>query len=413
MSNASNSNSRYVIEGTTSLTDFGEISEVLRSADFVQAAYAPPTHPLVEATLTAIDGPEHAQRWRLENKLFGRQQITHYLHHAVEPLLQEALDNLRQQRDHHGTVHGDLVPLVWGIARRIPAFVVGIDNVDGERMDRFVSYLSRFGHGFSASQSPDRDQLIQLALEARAGFARDFFEPSAARRRGLVEQFRAGEIDRAVLPQDLITLLLLHWNEDWDDDLLLRESTIFLSASITTSAQFFPHFVVQITDWIGAHPEQEPRLTDIEFIQRAVAESLRFFVASPARLRQATTDVTLSSGRQIAAGERVSLWFAPANRDRDEFGADAELYNPLRETGNRPQWGLAFGQGSHLCIGKPLITGVRNPSDHSRAGPGLMATLALALFNAGMVIDRSRPATKHPTSIYDEYQSLPVRFDRL
>lgn len=146
---------RYVIEGTTSLTDFREINEVLRSAHFVQAAYAPPTYPLVRDTLTAIDGPEHGRRWRLENKLFGRQSIAHYMQHAVDPLLHDELDHLRGQRDADGIVRGDLVPLVWGVARRIPAFVVGIDDVEGERMDRFVEYLST-----SAMASPPHNHPI-------------------------------------------------------------------------------------------------------------------------------------------------------------------------------------------------------------------------------------------------------------
>ena len=39
--------------------------------------------------------------------------------------------------------------------------------------------------------------------------------------------------------------------------------------------------------------------------------------------------------------------------------------------------------------------------------------IAQALLRAGMAIDHDRPAVKHPTSIYDEYQSLPVLFTGL
>ena len=350
----------FEFPGTTSLTNYHEIDEVLRSADFVQAAYAPAVDHLVHDTLTAIDGARHAARTRLENKLFAREAIAFYKHEAVEPLLRRTLAGLAERRDPDGVVRADLVPLIWGIARRIPAFVVGIDDVEEPaRVERFVDLLATLGHGLSASLSPRRDELIEAALAAREEFATEFFEPSASRRRTLVARFRAGDLAEADLPRDLITLLLLHWDASWDDELLLREAAMFLSASITTTAQFFPHFIVRLTDWIDAHPAEAPRLTDLDFLQRAVAEALRFFVASPARLRQATTEVTLASGRRIATGERVSLWFLPANADAGEFGPAADRFDPLRDVGKRSPWGLAFGQGAHLCIGKNLITGVR------------------------------------------------------
>ncbi len=87
------------MEGTTSLTDFREIDEVLRSSDFVQAAYGDAVQPLVNDTLTAIDGQHHAARTRLENKLFSRDAIAYYKREAIEPELREALAGLDAQRD--------------------------------------------------------------------------------------------------------------------------------------------------------------------------------------------------------------------------------------------------------------------------------------------------------------------------
>jgi cytochrome P450 len=404
-----------VIEGTTSLTDFQEITEVLRSPDFVQAAFEKPTLPLVHNTLNAIDGAPHASRRRLENKLFGRDSIAYYKREAVEPLLQRSLDALKAGRDADGIVRTDLVPLIWNIARQIPAFVVGIDGVeDGEPAERFIRYVDTLAHSFTASWSPDFERLVEAGLEARERFAREFFDPSLARRQSLIAQLERSEIDKDELPHDLITMLLLNWDDEWDDEFLLREATVFLGASISTTAQSFPHLIVQLCEWVDAHPDKADLLLDVDFLQGAVSESMRFFVASPARLRKATKDVTLKSGRKVAAGERVSLWFVPANTDTEEFGEDAAVFNPLRENGIKAPWGLAFGQGPHICIGKPLITGVRGSADgDDSAAHGVMATLALELFRVGLTIDRDRPSAKSDTSIYDEYTSLPIRFDKL
>lgn len=407
----------HVLAGTTSLTEYREIDEVLRSPNFVQAAYGPAVQPLVHDTLTAIDGPRHAARWRLESRLFGRDGLATYKREAVEPLLRKVLAELADQGGPDGDVRTDLVPVFWSIARRIPAFVVGIDGVeDGARIDRFVELLSTLGHGFSASLSPHGDELIERALAARATFAEEFFEPSAARRRALIERFERGEIGEDALPRDLITLLLRHPEPDADATFMVREAAVFLSASITTTAQFFPHFVVRVLDWADRHPDRRDRLVDLDWLQRAVGEALRFIVASPARLRRATADVQLSSGRRIAAGETVSLWFLPANQDTGLFGADADRFDPDRDTGRRPAWGLAFGQGAHLCIGRNLITGISNrtpdpggATNATSTAYGVIATVAQALFEAGMTLDPERPPAKHPTSIYDEYVSLPVR----
>lgn len=65
-------------------------------------------------------------------------------------------------------------------------------------------------------------------------------------------------------------------------------------------------------------------------------------------------------------------------------------------------------------IGKNLITGVgsrtRSDAAPSDTVHGTVAAVALALLRAGMTIDPDRPAVKHPTSIYDGYQSLPIVF---
>jgi hypothetical protein len=117
--------------------------------------------------------------------------------------------------------------------------------------------------------------------------------------------------------------------------------------------------------------------------------------------------------------ETVSLWFLPANGDTEQFGDDADRFDPDRHAGKRAPWGLAFGQGAHLCIGKNLITGISSRRSTDDRSPiednarGVVTTVALALFEAGMTLDPERAPTKHPTSIYDDYATLPVRFTGL
>jgi cytochrome P450 len=73
---------------------------------------------------------------------------------------------------------------------------------------------------------------------------------------------------------------------------------------------------------------------------------------SPVRhmVRTATDDVELR-GKQIKAGDNIALWFPAANRDESVIAnanrLDIERDNKLH---------LAFGYGSHMCLGQHLAT---------------------------------------------------------
>jgi cytochrome P450 len=152
---------------------------------------------------------------------------------------------------------------------------------------------------------------------------------SSRRRRDLVARYQAGLTPHEEVPQDLITLLYLHWDEAWDAGLPLRETTLFLVGSTATTAQAFPHFIKHIESWMTEHPGDRHLIADDpRFLRQALFESLRLFVAAPARLRRSLREVVLKSGRKIAEGERVGLLFQPANADPGIFGDDAMTFNP-------------------------------------------------------------------------------------
>jgi cytochrome P450 len=103
----------------------------------------------------------------------------------------------------------------------------------------------------------------------------------------------------------------------------------------------------------------------------AAGESLRLHQPVPTLLRIALKDVTLASGRKIAKDERIALFFTPANRETGVFGADANEFNPYRVAPPKLQpWGLTFGGGVHMCIGRPLATGMFNRVDDRNGTEG-------------------------------------------
>jgi cytochrome P450 len=98
------------------------------------------------------------------------------------------------------------------------------------------------------------------------------------------------------------------------------------------------------------HPDQLAELRDRpELLPVATEEILRW--ASPVLFfgRTATKDVELG-GRQIAAGERVVLWYPSANRDEHVF-ADPFRFDVHRHPNPHVSFG---GGGPHHCLGAHL-----------------------------------------------------------
>jgi cytochrome P450 len=128
-------------------------------------------------------------------------------------------------------------------------------------------------------------------------------------------------------------------------------------------------------------------------VPAAVEEALRHRSTVRGMPRTATRDVVLG-GADIAAGDRVWLMFASANRDR-AFMADAEEYVPAREDGHGH---LAFGRGRHFCPGAPLA--------RLEAEAALRALLRLD----GLELDRGEELAPHPSFAIDALVRLPIRW---
>jgi cytochrome P450 len=101
---------------------------------------------------------------------------------------------------------------------------------------------------------------------------------------------------------------------------------------------------------LARHPEEYARLrADRSLLPSAVEELLRF--ASPVWFfRRTAASATDLRGIRIAAGDKVVVWFAAANRDADKYPDPHRL-----DVGRNPADHLTFGRGGpHFCLGAHL-----------------------------------------------------------
>jgi unspecific monooxygenase len=100
---------------------------------------------------------------------------------------------------------------------------------------------------------------------------------------------------------------------------------------------------------LAQHPGQWQALReDRSLLPGAVEEILRWASPTPYNRRTATRDTEIG-GMPIRTGEKVTLWWASANRDETIF-TDPFTFDITRQ----PNPHLAFGTGGHDCLGEQV-----------------------------------------------------------
>ena len=402
------------------MTSYEDALAVLTTSSFRQIAHTPPapSAALLDGTTITLHGREHLARRRLENPLFEPRQLAHY-----ERVAADALDR-ELRRVHAGADGGafaslDLVPFVRPVVARVGAAVVGLDVDEQDAFERFAAFARAFE---DAVQDADfRTGALDAAFwhgfdrAELARFRRELVDPSWARRRALLAARRDGTLERSAPPVDLLSLLALD-AEAWEADDVVREVVLYIIGSTGTSTQGVFESVVALAGWLERHPEDQGRLTaegGRAFVAAACTEAIRLRPPPPSLIRVADHDAELPSGLRVEAGQVVHVDLHAANTDAAWFEPTPCEFDPHRRPRDtaRP-FGLAFGAGSHMCIGQRLASG----RGHARGGPGeplgLVPLVVLTLLRAGLELDPQQHERLKQGTLRRMHLELPVRFER-
>ena len=187
----------------------------------------------------------------------------------------------------------------------------------------------------------------------------------------------AGDVEKSLTPESReqrmmhLQEMAAYFKELWTDRLSKPEAPDLLSRMIHSDAmremdelEFMGNLVLLIVGGndttrntmsgyaygLAQFPDERKRLEDNpDFIPTAVQEIIRWQTPLAHMRRTATEDHELF-GHDIAAGDKVLLWYLSANRDETVFERPDDIIVD-RENARRQ---LAFGYGIHRCVGARL-----------------------------------------------------------
>jgi len=320
--------------GLWMLTRHRDVHAVLRDARFsVERIRA----PLVRDNLTRMpeflrqsaqglrsmlimDPPDHTRVRKLVNKAFTPKRIASLRAHVdalVASLLDEAAERGR-------------FDVIRDLAEPLPAIVIAeLLGVPPEDHRRFREWSSTLVAG-TASPSPDARIAASAAAERILGYLADTI---AERRRA---------------PREDLISAMIEAQEERDalsDAELLATSNLLLLAGHETTTNLIGNGMLALL----REPDEWRRLCDDpSLLPTAIEELLRYDGPVQATVRVALEDVELD-GHTIEEGSLVLASIGAANHDPAVF-REPDVLDLARD----PNPHLAFGFGTHFCLGAPL-----------------------------------------------------------
>jgi cytochrome P450 len=265
--------------------------------------------------LQQLDPPRHDQLRELLWRAFTPRRVA-----AMEPRIREISRELIDRFAADGRCD-----LLGQFASQLPSRVIGdLIGIPTERQPAFLEWTESL-IGASLGAELDVNPFAQIYGE----FAKLLEERRDERRDDLMSALLDAEVDGQRLSQQELLgfcFLLVVGGNDTTTNLLANGAVL-----------------------LARHPDQRDALVrEPGLLPDAVEEMLRYDAPTQALPRRTTRDVGMR-GKTIPADEEIMLLWGAANHDEREF-EDPERFDIRR----RPRRHLAFGHGTHFCMGAHL-----------------------------------------------------------
>ncbi|MCV7214055.1 cytochrome P450 [Mycobacterium crocinum] len=276
-------------------------------------------------SMIALDDPRHARLRNIVRSAFTPKVVAR----TEESVRERAQQLVSAMIANHPDGNAELVTELSGpLPLQVICDMMGIPEEDHDRIFHWTNIILGFG---DPDLTTDFDEFLKVAFDIGA-YATALAE------------------DRRVNPRDDLTTSLVAAEVDGERLTSAEIASFFILLAVAgneTTRNAISHGVLALT----RYPEQrEIWWNDFESVKdTAVEEVVRW--ASPViyMRRTVTRDIELS-GVKMAEGDKVTMWYASANRDEDKF-ANPWLFDVTRTPNHHVGFG---GGGAHFCLGANL-----------------------------------------------------------
>jgi cytochrome P450 len=272
--------------------------------------------------LLNTDAPDHTRLRNLVNMAFSPRRIE-LLRVRVEALVDDLLSRLVGRAD------ADMIgEFAYPIGITMICELLGVPDDSRANFRDWATKAMSPGH-------TDQQQSLNLLMQYLADLI-------ASKRR-----FVGDDATPDAQPDVLSAMIAARLTNDaLTEDELVSMSYLMLIAGHETTVGLIGNALLQLTQ----HPEQMNHLAgQPELIKQAIEEVLRYDGPVHRTTMRATAEDVEIGGITIPRGSFVQVLIAGCNRDATRF-ADPDRFDITR----KPSQNLAFGYGTHFCLGLHL-----------------------------------------------------------
>ncbi|WP_420639226.1 cytochrome P450 [Candidatus Poriferisocius sp.] len=306
------------------ISRYHDILEVEKDPKTFSSWRSPRPHGNPLPMMISMDDPMHKQRRKLVNRGFTPKRVRDRTA-EVTAICDEIIDKVCERGE---------CDFVWDIAAPLPLILIGdMLGFPREHYDDLLQWS---------------DDMIRATTDT---------DPVAAEKGMLAGMaFREFQLDviadrRSRSPEADLVSVLCHAEVDGerlDDESLVQETLLILIGGDETTRHVISGGMLALLE----HPDQRAllnqRSADDAWMERAVEEMLRWVTPIKNMSRSATRDVEFH-GETIGEGDQIIVFYPSANRDEAVFDRPF-TFDLERE----PNHHLAFGWGTHFCLGSSL-----------------------------------------------------------
>lgn len=308
-------------------------SELLSSARGIRMEDQSDDEFEARKTFQETDAPEHSGFRMLLNAAFSRQQMAKY-----EDRIRAITANLIDKAIELGEFDATKI-----ISRELPMRMLG--QILG-LPDKDLDWLVEKGDALISNSDPEYTDFVVDKVDTEEYRLLPFRSPAA------IELFDYGSdiLKRMEKGEQFGVLNQIHSAASGGTKMTEGQFRNFFCLAVAAGNDTTRYSISATIHALANHPELlafiKDNLGDPKFMQTATDEMIR--IASPTtHFRRTATKSFDYSGKHIAEGDKVILWFLSGNRDETVF-SDPESIDLSR----KPNRYLSFGQGGpHVCLG--------------------------------------------------------------